>query len=81
MGVGWVTPSVKRQGNHYAIVLSTSLRGHRCTVFNNSVFGDSRPLGVPRVTIVRIAGYSCNENQQTGCSGTYGSKTGGCACC
>lgn len=39
MGVGWVTPSARRRVNHYVIVPSTSLRGHRCTVFNNFVFG------------------------------------------
>lgn len=42
MGVGWVTPSARRRVNHYVIVPSTSLRGHRCTVFNNFVF-----FGIP----------------------------------
>ncbi len=67
MGVGWVTPSARRRVNHYVIVPSTSLRGHRCTVFNNFVFfWDSRPAGVPRFTIVRIAGNSCNETSKPG---------------
>jgi hypothetical protein len=63
----------KRRVNHYVIVPSVTAWAslHRVQQFR---FWDSRPPGVPRVTIVRIAGNSCNENQQTGCSGTYGSK-------
>lgn len=71
----------RRRVNHYVIVPSTSLRGHRCTVFNNFVFLGFQAARRTAVTIVRIAGNSCNENQQTGRSGTYGSKTGRCARC